>query len=205
GFIIQDTPEQVGMPLTAADLWEQRHFGCHEPDPFHGVTDRRRLLHKAPHGAYRIGRHNNGVSCIEDPPLYLFWYGWCPLELKLRRNKSTKPMVAAADWGSHHVLSDEAIIEIWKNKYLPPCYDPLDGRWPTLNDTVERLKRFRSAGPKDEGGAPPCDHQPVLFAPSPCTARRDSPMNNRTPQTCSSAVQIIAPTYGIMERLSRKL
>src|SRR5262249_23767304 len=30
-------------------------------------------------------------------------------------------------------------------------------------------------------------------------------MNNRTPQTCSSAVQIIAPTYGIMERLSRKL
>ena len=47
GFIIQDMPEQVGVPLTDADLWEQRHFGCPEPDPFHGVVDRRRLVHKA--------------------------------------------------------------------------------------------------------------------------------------------------------------
>src|SRR5262245_56898307 len=30
GFIVQDMPEQVGLPLTEADLWEQRHFGCHE-------------------------------------------------------------------------------------------------------------------------------------------------------------------------------
>src|SRR5262249_3041033 len=52
GLIVQDAPEQRGVPLTDADLWEQRHFGCPEPDPFHGVTDRCRLLHKAEHGAY---------------------------------------------------------------------------------------------------------------------------------------------------------
>lgn len=143
GFIIQDSPDQLGVPLTDDDLWEQRHFGCPEPDPFHNVTDRRRLLHKAPHGAYRIGRHGNAVSSIDDPPLYLFWYGWCPLELKLERNKSTKPMVDPTDWGSHHVLSEETIRDIWKSKYLPRCSDLLDGRWPLLNAAVNRLSRAR--------------------------------------------------------------
>jgi hypothetical protein len=33
GFIIQDIPEQVGLPLTNEDLWEQWHFGCPDPDP----------------------------------------------------------------------------------------------------------------------------------------------------------------------------
>jgi hypothetical protein len=143
GFIIQDTPEQVGQPLTDADLWEQRHFGCMEPDPFHNSTDRRRLLHQAVHGAYGIGRHSNGVSMQQDPPLYLFWYGWCPLELKFQRNKSTKPMVPSSDWGSHHVRADEEIKEIWRQKYLPRCFDLLDGRFPALNQVVERLTRLR--------------------------------------------------------------
>jgi hypothetical protein len=146
GFIIQDTPEQVGRPLTDEDLWDQRHFGCPEPDPFHGVTDRRRLLHRAEHGAYRIGRHANHVSMLQEPPLYLFWYGWCPLELKLKRNKSTKPMVPSSDWGSHHVRADEEIREIWRAKYLPRCGDLLDGRWPLLNEMVERLRRLRARG-----------------------------------------------------------
>lgn len=140
GFIIQDRPEELGLPLTEADLWEQRHFGCPEPDPFHGVSDRRRLLHKAEHGAYAIGRHSNGISMLQEPPLYLFWYGWCPLELKLQRNTSTKPMVAASDWGSHHVLAEQTIREIWQTKYLPRCSDLLDGRWPLLNEEIARLR-----------------------------------------------------------------
>jgi hypothetical protein len=143
GFIIQDSPDQVCLPLTDADLWEQRHFGCPEPDPFHGVADRRRLLHKAPHGAYGIGRHSNSVSMLQEPRLYLFWYGWCPLELKVQRNKSTKPMVPSSDWGSHHVRGEEEIRSIWREKYLPRCFDLFDGRYPALNDMVDRLKRQR--------------------------------------------------------------
>ena len=148
GLIIQDSPDQVGIPLTDADLWDQRHFGCPEPDPFHGVTDRRRLLHKADHGGYGIGRHSNGVSMLQDPPLYLFWYGWCPLELKFLRNKSTKPMVPSSDWGSHHVRADEEIRDIWQKKYLPKCGDLLDGRWPKLNEMVERLRRLNAGDPQ---------------------------------------------------------
>jgi hypothetical protein len=144
GFIIQDTPEQVGLPLTDDDLWEQRHFGCPEPDPFHGVIDRRRLLHKALHGVYGIGRHSNGVSMDANPPLYLFWYGWSPLALKKRRNRSTAPMVPSSDWGSHHVRTDETLDEIWHTKYLPRCSALLDGRWPLLNEMIARLRRMRA-------------------------------------------------------------
>jgi hypothetical protein len=146
GLIVQDAPDEVGVPLDPArDLWEQRHFGCHEPDPFHGACDRRRLLHKAPHGAYGIGRHSNGVSTIDEPPLYLLWYGWCPLELKKQRNRSTKPMVPPHDWGSHHVLADERLDEIWRERYLPRCYDLLGGRWPHLSAEVEAIRRAREA------------------------------------------------------------
>jgi len=144
GFIIQDAPEQIDAPLTDADLWDQRHFGCPEPDPFHGVVDRCRLLHKAPHGAYGIGRHSNGVSNIKEPVVPLFWYGWCPLEVKKRRNKSTAPMIPSSDWGSHHVRSDDVIDDIWRTKYLPRCHDLLDGRYPFLNEAVERLRRLRN-------------------------------------------------------------
>jgi Glycosyl transferase family 2 len=143
GFIMQDTPEQAGMPLTDDDLWEQRRFGCPEPDPFHGVRDRRRLFHKAPHGAYGIGRHSNGVSGLTDPPLYLLWYGWCPLELKKRRNRSTAPMVPSCDWGSHHLLSDERLDDIWRTRYLPVCTDLFDGRYPLLCERVEEIRRSR--------------------------------------------------------------
>ena len=93
--------------------------------------------------AYGVGRHSNSVSNIDDPPLYLFWYGWCPLELKLQRNKSTKPMVPSSDWGSHHVISEDAIRDIWKDKYLPRCSNLVDGRWPELNTQIERLKLRR--------------------------------------------------------------
>jgi hypothetical protein len=143
GFIIQDSPEQVGKPLTDEDLWEQRHFGCPEPDPFHGVIDRQRLLHKADNGGYGIGRHNNGVSMLNEPPLYLFWYGWCPLTLKKLRNRSTQPMIPTSDWGSHHRLADEHLDEIWRTRYLPQCSDLFDGRWPLLNQVVEAMRRTR--------------------------------------------------------------
>jgi hypothetical protein len=153
GLIVQDAPDQLGLPLTDEDLWDQRHFGCAEPDPFHGVSDRRRLLHRAPHGAYGIGRHSNGVSMLQEPVLYMMWYGWCPLWLKKLRNKSTKPMVDPSDWGSHHVRSDETLDEIWRDKYMPRCHDLLDGRFPGLNEMVERLRRLRAADPP--GGDPP--------------------------------------------------
>jgi Glycosyl transferase family 2 len=140
GFIIQDSPEQLGVALTETDLWEQRHFGCPEPDPYHGVIDRGRLLHRALHGAYGTGRHNNGVSRITDPPLYLFWYGWCPLALKKLRNRSTVPMMPACDGGGHHRLADERVDEIWQTRYLPRCGDLLDGRWPLLNEAVAAMR-----------------------------------------------------------------
>lgn len=145
GFIVQDAPDQVGVPLTGDDLWAQRHFGCPEPDPALGGTLRSRLLHRAAHGDYAPGRHSNGVTCLSDPPLYLFWYGWCPLELKMRRNKSTAPMVPRADldrgWGAHHVLPEQAVIETWRDRYLYHCRDLLDGRWPGLNAVLDEVGR----------------------------------------------------------------
>lgn len=145
GFIIQDAPDQLDLPLTEDDLWEQRHFGCPEPDPGNnGLVGRSRLLHRAPHGAYGPGRHSNDVSNLNDPPLYLFWYGWCPLFLKKARNRDTAPLVPAADlargWGSHHVLTGEEVTATWRHKYLPRCGDLLDGRWPALNTAVEHLR-----------------------------------------------------------------
>src|ERR1700722_10119969 len=145
GFIIQDMPEQVRVPLDdRRDLWVQRHFGCAEPDPANGNCFlRRRLLHRDEHGRYLPGRHSNGVSNLTEPPLYLFWYGWCPLELKMRRNKSTAPMVPMNDltlgWGIPHTLNDDEVIETWRTKYLPHCHDLFDGRHPLLNEAVERL------------------------------------------------------------------
>src|SRR5262249_23826322 len=145
GFIIQDAPEQVGVPLTDADLWEQRHFGCPEHDPGNRwCVLRSRLLHRDAYGRYAPGRHSNGGINIKGPPLCLFWYGWCPLELKKRRNKSTAPLVPAADrdrgWGLHHILDDDEITETWRTTYLPCCDDLLGGRWPLLTEAVERLR-----------------------------------------------------------------
>src|SRR5205807_8851090 len=60
GFIIQDSPDQLDLPLTPEDLWAQRHFGCPEPDPGDGgLVGRSRLLHRAAHGSYGPGRHSN--------------------------------------------------------------------------------------------------------------------------------------------------
>lgn len=143
GLIVQDAPDQLDLPLTDADLWDQRHWGCAEPDPFHGVCDRRRLLHRAEHGAYGVGRHSNGVSTRLDPVLYLLWYGWCPLALKKARNRSTRPMVPAHDWGSHHVLPDARLDEIWRERYAPRCHDLFDGTHPELNAAVAALRAAR--------------------------------------------------------------
>jgi hypothetical protein len=56
-------------------------------------------------------------------------------------------MVPASDlgrsWGSHHILSDEEIVATWRDTYLPNCSDLLDGRWPLLNQLVERLRLNR--------------------------------------------------------------
>src|SRR5207248_250626 len=138
GFIVQDDPDQLDAVLTSDDLWLQRHFGCPEPDPANNwQTCRSRLLHRAPHGTYDPGRHTHGVSSTADPPLYLFWYGWCPLRQKMLRNRSTAPMVPASDralgWGASHVLTDEQILQTWRTLYLPHCFDLLDGRYPGLN------------------------------------------------------------------------
>jgi hypothetical protein len=143
GFVIQDAPEQVDVPLTDEDLW---------PDPGdHFHTGRSRLLHRAAHGAYGPGRHTNGVSDLRDPPLYLFWYGWCPLSLKKSRNKDTAPLVPPSDlsrgWGRHHTLADEQVTETWKNHYLPHCADLLDGRWPLLNEMIRAIALYRAGRP----------------------------------------------------------
>lgn len=145
GFILQDAPDQVGLPLTDDDLWDQRNFGCPEPDPVNGnFALRRRLLHRDSHGRYGPGRHTNGVTDLADPPLYLFWYGWCPLDLKKRRNKSTAPMVPASDlsrgWGMHHTLDDDRVTEAWRVHYLPRCHDLFGGRYPLLDTAVEALR-----------------------------------------------------------------
>jgi hypothetical protein len=151
GFVIQDAPGQVGLPLTGEDLWRQRHFGCPEPDPGLGIVGRSRLLHRAAHGAYGPGRHTNSVSSLRYPPLYLFWYGWCPLWLKKRRNRDTAARVPRSDlergWGGHHVLTDEQIEDLWRGRYLPRCADLLDGRWPLLNDAVRTLDQCRGGVP----------------------------------------------------------
>jgi Glycosyl transferase family 2 len=146
GFIIQDAPDQVGVPLEdRAPLWEQRHFGCPEPDPGNrNCVLRRRLLHRSREGRYTPGRHSNGVSAVADPPLFLFWYGWCPLELKKQRNRSTSPLVPESHlkrgWGTHHTLSDDEITEAWRTKYLPRCHDLLNGEYPDLYRAIERMR-----------------------------------------------------------------
>jgi|SRR5262245_24349255 len=151
GFIIQDMPEQLDIPLTGKDLWWQRHFGCPEPDPcFKEWVSRRRLLHRASHGNYLPGRHENLVSRIQNPVLNLFWYGWCPLTLKLKRNQSTRPMLAEDDlkrgWYSHHAFTERQVIEYWADRYLPNCYDLLGGRWPQLNAAIGRITRRHGTG-----------------------------------------------------------
>jgi len=153
GFIMQDSLEQVGMPLNAnRELWEQRHHGCPEPDAANGnLFLRRRLLHKSRDGQYNPGRHSNGVTDRADPPLYLFWYGWCPLEFKKRRNRDTTPMVPAEDlrkgWGTHHVLTDAQIDAAWRSCYLPRCRDLLGGEWPGLDAAVGGLRQWLSDWP----------------------------------------------------------
>lgn len=165
GYIVQDAPDQVGAPLDPdRPLWEQRHFGLPEPDPVSGgVALRRRLLHREPHGRYTPGRHGNGVTDRSDPPLYLLWYGWCPLALKRARNRSTGPMVPAGDrakgWGAHHVMTDAQVDAAWRDQYLPRCHDLLGGRHPGLAAavaalTAARADRSAAAGPDTEGGGP---------------------------------------------------
>src|SRR5262249_20266531 len=45
GFVIQAAPDQLDAPLSDADLWDQRHFGSHEPAPRDGLA---RLPQPAP-------------------------------------------------------------------------------------------------------------------------------------------------------------
>ena len=150
GFIIHDTPEQLDQPLTEDDLWLQRHFGCPEPDPGdRNCVGRSRLLHRDVEGRYNPGRHQNGVSQIKDPPLYLFWYGWCPLAVKKQRNRDTTPMIPQSDldraWGLHHVMPDAQLEETWRTSYLPRCCDLLAGGWPGLNAAIEKITAHRQS------------------------------------------------------------
>jgi hypothetical protein len=54
-------------------------------------------------------------------------------------------MVPSHDWGSHHVVSDERLDEVWRERYLPKCYDLFDWRWPLLNAAVEAIRQTRGS------------------------------------------------------------
>lgn len=133
GIIMQDTEALLHTPLPpdTIPLWDQRHFGFSEeikPQPH----ERKRLLHKAHYGRYDPGRHTNGICKTHYAPfLYLLWYGWCPLRLKIERNKSTIPMLYAPDqvagWSTHHTLNEAAILEKWRTDFLPYTHDIFDG------------------------------------------------------------------------------
>jgi hypothetical protein len=146
GCLILESPEQKDQQTTLQDrIWEQYHFGVAPSDP-HGIDpipiQRARLIHKARDGCYGPGRHTNGVSSLVRP-LYLFWYGWCPLRLKKSRNGQMRsripPENLSRGWGSHHVLDDNQIEATWRS-WVKLGHNLLDGSHPELNATVERLK-----------------------------------------------------------------
>lgn len=141
GFIMHDTPELVDEKVNFNEpLWVRRHFGYKEPDPEHiDHCDRNRLIHRASHGNYGPGRHNNSVSAGQNPILYLFWYGWCPLPWKWQRNQSTIPMLNHKDlqkgWGTHHTLDEKSVRQEWMRKQQF-VYDIFE-RYPDIKELVK--------------------------------------------------------------------
>jgi hypothetical protein len=147
GCLIIESPEQKDQVTILEDkIWEQFHFGIVQKpqsgdDPI--PIQRARLIHKAKDGRYGPGRHSNGVSQLVWP-LFLFWYGWCPLYLKKIRNEMVRPRIPQENlkrnWGTHHILDDGKVEAVWRS-YLKHCKDVLDGRHPTLNAAFERLSK----------------------------------------------------------------
>jgi hypothetical protein len=145
GCLILESPEQKDIAAPLRDrIWEQYHFGLvevvpNQPHPF--WIQRARLVHKAPDGRYDPGRHTNGVSSLLWP-LHLFWYGWCPLSLKKKRNEATRPTIPPENlqlgWGGHHVLDDGQVEDFWRSS-VGFCHDLLDGQHPGLNAAFARL------------------------------------------------------------------
>jgi hypothetical protein len=140
GFIMQDPEHMIDVPLDYSQpIWEQRHWGMPEPDPTRGPAhyDRSRLLHKEKTGRYGPGRHTNEIGqVLREPILYLLWYGWSPIKLKVQRNESTRPMLNQDDlgkgWGSHHLLGESAIMKQWW-EYSHHVYDIFGGKHPQLD------------------------------------------------------------------------
>jgi hypothetical protein len=149
GCLIIESPDQIGRSNTLQDrIWDQYHFGLAQKPPPWGddiPIQRARLIHQAPDGRYGPGRHSNGVSGLVWP-LYLFWYGWCPLYLKKLRNEAMRqkipPENVGRGWGAHHVYDDQQVEAVWRS-YLPHCHDLLAGAHPALNRAVENLREAR--------------------------------------------------------------
>lgn len=130
GALIIERYDEYGLPLDPnVPLWEQRHFGVLGTlNPFTNCHIRRNhLIHRNSHGCYRWpGRHFNDLTQkLIDPPIFLFWYGFCPLWLKKQRNKANGVRMPEIDrkrgTGNHYQDSDE--VEKFYNWMYCYAYD----------------------------------------------------------------------------------
>lgn len=88
GAWMVDAPEDADKPVCSnTPLYAQRLRGNL------GGTNRNRILHKMPHGAYSDGRHSTHLKKIDSNEIfskdlfYCLWYGWSPYCDSLRKRK----------------------------------------------------------------------------------------------------------------------
>lgn len=130
GVIMCDSAEDYDKPLDDRPLYFQRHSGWMEPVPPHG--SRHRIIHRAKHGHYGVGRHHTYLQkVIYRNDIFCTWFGWSPYpQVKARKLQiQTRMSKTNRDLGKEHRLtSEEMDKQFWeqsinaKNLLEDPVY-----------------------------------------------------------------------------------
>lgn len=115
GVWVIDTPGEYDTPLNNQPLFFQRHHGWFEKRN----GSRHRLIHKAPRGCYRGGRHGSTLpNHTWRPDIFCLWFGWSPYPQVRARKLQIQTKIPPTHIGTrqgrqHQKTSEEMDQAFW--------------------------------------------------------------------------------------------
>lgn len=149
GIIMVDILEERYNKVSNENLIFQKYHGYLESDvaPITPVNPllRSRLIHSASCGEYTLGRHRTRhKAIIDDPKLFLLWFGFSPFECLKKRKLSFKTRMSERDKkmkaGFQHMW-DESQLEREFIKESERSYNLLE-KVPQYREMVETIKKI---------------------------------------------------------------
>lgn len=129
GVALWDSEKEYDQPLTHAPLFMQRFTGWVESPPPYG--HRHRLIHRANHGHYHVGRHDTALTqVVYRPDVFCVWCGWSPYPQVKQRKLQIQDRMPPQDHrnlGWQHRVTSEVMDDIfWRRHHSWRFFAPKD-------------------------------------------------------------------------------